>query len=208
MAEEDDLQNFIEFCDSEFGKKVMKAEAGFIREKLGNNPGKILDVGCGIGVFEQLLTDLNITGLDSSEVFLAEAKQRSNKKFAPGDAEDLPFEDHEFGAVFSVATIEFLENYQKALKEMYRVLKPGGLVVILILNPHSEYFRMHMQKKDSYFKKMKHKSLRQIKGWFTALFQIEKGEYFLGIENGSKITNSKDERYAALYALVGRKEMM
>ena len=110
MTEEDDLQNFIEFCDSEFGKKVMKAEADFIRKSLGSRPEKILDIGCGIGAIEQYLADLNITGVDESPVFLAEAGRRSNKRFMLGNATDLPFEDGSFDAIISVTTIELVEN--------------------------------------------------------------------------------------------------
>jgi ubiquinone/menaquinone biosynthesis C-methylase UbiE len=119
-----DVERFVRFCDSEFGKKVMKREAEYVYNEL-KNCEKILDVGCGICSFEQNLPNLNVIGLDISEEMLEEARKRSDKAFVQGNAEKLKFEDSTFDAVFTVATLEFLDDYQKAVKEIARVTKPN-----------------------------------------------------------------------------------
>ena len=57
------IEKFIQFCDSDFGKKVMKKEAEYVYNEL-RNYSNILDIGCGLGSFEQNLPSLNIIGLD------------------------------------------------------------------------------------------------------------------------------------------------
>ena len=76
---------------------------------------KILDVGCGIGSFEHSLPSLNIIGLDSSKEMLEEARKRSDKIFVLGNVEHLEIEDSAFDAVFTVTTLEFLDDYQTLL---------------------------------------------------------------------------------------------
>jgi ubiquinone/menaquinone biosynthesis C-methylase UbiE len=134
------VEKFTRFCDSEFGKKIMKKEAEYVYNEL-RNCEKILDVGCGIGSFEQNLLSLNIIGLDSSAEMLEEARKRSNKTFVLGDAEHLMFKDATFDAVFTVTTLEFLNRYQKAAKEMARVTNQHGKILAMVLNPESEYFK-------------------------------------------------------------------
>jgi ubiquinone/menaquinone biosynthesis C-methylase UbiE len=95
----------------------MKKESEYIYNELIDSE-KILDVGCSIGSFEQNLPSLNIIGLDSSEEMLEEARKRSDKTFVLGNAEQLKIEDSVFDAVFTVTTIEFLDDYRIAIKEI------------------------------------------------------------------------------------------
>lgn len=75
-----DVEKFVRFCETSFGKQILFREVEYIAREL-HNYGNILDVGCGIGTFEQHLTHLNITGLDLSEEMLNEARTRSDKTF-------------------------------------------------------------------------------------------------------------------------------
>ena len=75
-----DVENFIRFCESDFGKRVLEKEVEFVYHELKGSQ-RILDVGCGIGQFEQMLPSLNMVGLDVSEEMLEEARKRSKKKF-------------------------------------------------------------------------------------------------------------------------------
>lgn len=84
-------------------------EVGYLYNELKGYEN-ILDVGCGIGSFEERLSKLNIIGLDNSKNMLEEAQKRSNKNFVLGGAENLPFRDSSFDAVFYVAAIEFINN--------------------------------------------------------------------------------------------------
>jgi len=200
---DEDVEKFIKFCSSDFGKRVLEREAEYIRRELIGYQ-KILDVGCGIGQFEQKLQNLNITGLDNSEEMLIEARKRSDKKFILGNAEKLRFKDSSFDAVFYVTTLEFIDDYKKSIDEAVRVLEPEGKLVVMLLNPESEYFKAHMQKEDSYFRKIKHTNLMEIKSYISKFYQISKEEYFLGIR-GQQVFDSSDKRFTSLYVVIGEK---
>jgi SAM-dependent methyltransferase len=98
----------------------------------------VLDVACGIGPLTkavQLETGLSgkIVGLDSSEKMLAVAAKRSRGiDWQLGSTEHLPFEANEFDRVMCQFSLMFLPNRVHTIKEMLRVCKPDGLVVIAI----------------------------------------------------------------------------
>ena len=197
-----DVEKFVKFCESDFGREVLRRESYYLRNELEGRK-MILDIGCGIGSFEEVLSELNITGLDSSGEMLEEAGRRRDKKFVLGDAENLEFPNQSFDAVFMVTTLEFVENYEKAIDEAARVLVPGGKLVVMTLNPESEYFKNHVQKEDSYFRKIKHTNLKEIERYIQKIF-VASGEYFLGIQ-GVDVFDANDKSLAALYAIKGIK---
>jgi ubiquinone/menaquinone biosynthesis C-methylase UbiE len=197
-----DVKKFTKFYESDFGRKVLQLEANYLRSELSGRR-RILDVGCGIGYFEEMLPELNITGLDSSKEMLEEVRRRSDKKFVLGDAENLDFPAKSFDAVFMVTTLEFVKNYAKAIDETARVLVSGGKLVLMILNPESEYFKEHVRKKDSYFVKIKHTNLKEVERYIQKLF-VASGEYFLGIQ-GLDVFDTNNKSLAALYVIKGIK---
>lgn len=199
-----EVEKFVRFCDSEFGKKIMKKEVEYVYNEL-RNYGKILDVGCGIGSFEQNLTSLNIIGLDISEEMLEEARKRSDKTFIQGNAEELQFKDSTFDAVFTVTTLEFLDDYRKAIKEIARVIKPKGKLLVMMLNPQSEYFMENIQRPGDYFQKIKHTNTEEIRDYVSRFYDIRKEEYFLGMQE-QRVFETNDEKLASLYVLVGIKK--
>ena len=198
-----DVEKFIKFCESNFGKRILEKEAEYIYREL-KDCQKIIDVGCGIGAFEQNL-NLNIIGLDESKEMLEEARKRSNKNFILGNAGNLPFKDASFDAVFYVATLEFLDNYQRAIKDAWRVTKLDGKILVMVLNPESEYFKEHIQKEGSYFRKVKHTNYREIRNYISRFYNIMKEEYFLGIR-GKQIFDMSNRRFASLYVVVGKRK--
>ncbi len=98
--------------------------------------GLILDAGCGSGRDSRLLTErrFNVIGVDLSEELLKIAQQTNPKtQFICADIKELPFKDNYFDGVWCSAVLlhlETIEDVKKALKEMYRVLKPGGIIFI------------------------------------------------------------------------------
>ena len=166
--------------------------------------GKILDVGCGIGAFEQNLPSLNIVGLDVSEEMLEEARKRSAKTFVRGDAEHLEFRDSAFDAVFTVTTLEFLDDYRRTVKEIARVTRQYGKILAMLLNPESEYFKREIKKPGDYFKRVKHTDLKETRDYISQFYTIVKEEYFLGIEE-QRVFDTNDEKHASLYVVVGLK---
>ncbi len=110
------------------------------RAELGASPGhRVLDVGCGPGFYvTELLEEVgpsgSVAGVDSSADMLAIARDRCEGKgssdFHEADATHLPFDIEEFDRVISVQVLEYVGDVGVALGEMYRVLKPGGRVVV------------------------------------------------------------------------------
>lgn len=197
------VEKFIRFCASEFGREIIDKEAAYPRKELLGRK-KILEVGCGLGAFAERLSDLNITGLDSSEAMLQEARKRSNKIFVRGSAYCLPFPDSSFDVVFFVTTLEFLADYKKAIEEAARVLEQDGKIVVMMLNPESEYFKSHYQKPGDYFRRIKHTNLEEMTAFISQSFDTEWG-YFLGIK-GENIFDTGAREFAALYVVKGVKK--
>lgn len=107
----------------------------------------VLELGCGIGYQSAMLasisksvvaTDLpNESVADHAPGMDAAAKLHKqlaidNVKLVPCSAEELPFEDDSMDMVFSSHVLEHIPNQQKALEEIYRVLKPGGYHVCIV----------------------------------------------------------------------------
>lgn len=96
----------------------------------------ILDVGCGTGFSTHLLCKhgYSATGVDLSELFITTHRSTVEAQFAVSDALDLPFSAGSFDAVASAALVEHLPDVAQALREMLRVLRPGGLLLVLAPN--------------------------------------------------------------------------
>ena len=198
------VEKFMRFYESEFGKCILEKEAGYIYKEVKDSK-TILDIGCGIGSFEQKLSELDITGLDISEEMLTEARKRSDKYFVLGNAESLEFNDSSFDAVFYVATLEFITNYKRAIQEAWRVTRTHGKLLVIMLNPESHYFHEQTVEKDSYFRNVKHTNVKEIKDYISQFYHVIKEEYFLGII-ANEIFETSDKKFASLYAVVGQKD--
>ncbi|WP_256004267.1 bifunctional demethylmenaquinone methyltransferase/2-methoxy-6-polyprenyl-1,4-benzoquinol methylase UbiE [Pedobacter deserti] len=107
-----------------------------------SRPRVILDVATGTGdlAFQAIKTlhPEKIIGVDISEGMLNIARSKINARgmahvfsVQTGDSESLGFEDNHFDAVTVAFGVRNYENLQKGLLDMYRVLKPGGKIVIL-----------------------------------------------------------------------------
>jgi SAM-dependent methyltransferase len=85
---------------------------------------RCLEVGSGRGAFQDLVADY--TGLDLSR----SVADNYRKPFFSGSAEELPFADNDFDAIWSITVLEHIPNPERALNEMRRVLKPGGMLFL------------------------------------------------------------------------------
>ncbi|MDT0684942.1 bifunctional demethylmenaquinone methyltransferase/2-methoxy-6-polyprenyl-1,4-benzoquinol methylase UbiE [Autumnicola psychrophila] len=104
-------------------------------------PKTILDIATGTGDLAIKMVDSGaekIVGLDLSEGMLAVGRKKISKKdlgqkieMIQGDSEALPFEDNSFDAITVAFGVRNFENLEKGLKEIFRVLSPDGIFVVL-----------------------------------------------------------------------------
>lgn len=112
-----------------------------IRMLKNDRPKMILDVATGTGDFAIEALRLNpdqVIGVDISEGMLEVGEKKIKKngfgdriQLKMGDSENLPFEDNKFDAIIVAFGVRNFENLEKGLKEMFRVLRKGGKVVVL-----------------------------------------------------------------------------
>jgi ubiquinone/menaquinone biosynthesis C-methylase UbiE len=98
---------------------------------------RVLDVGSGNGIFVREMLSVvgesgHVCGVDSAEPMVSMATALCpSGQFLHGNAADLPVEDSSFDVVTASQVLCFVSAINKALSEMFRVLKPGGRLVIL-----------------------------------------------------------------------------
>jgi len=104
----------------------------------------VLDAGCGTGVFTTHIceTGAKVVGLELSRPMLGRAAFK-NKGMpflsVQGDMRRLPFAGDSFDKAVSITAIEFIEDAEVAVEEMFRVTKPGGIIVVATLNSLSPW---------------------------------------------------------------------
>lgn len=92
-----------------------------------------LDVGCGEGRFCRMLAQhgIAVTGIDPTAALLKAAQTRDpNGTYLSAGAEQLPFPDQSFDLVVSYLTLIDIDDFEAAIREMARVLTPGGTLLI------------------------------------------------------------------------------
>jgi 2-polyprenyl-3-methyl-5-hydroxy-6-metoxy-1,4-benzoquinol methylase len=122
--------------NSETNKRIKVIFNELLSKKDINNK-KFLEVGCGLGYFSNKAYKLgaNVTGIDIGPKLVSINKKLTPRgKFFVSSASKLPFKDQTFDVVLSTEVIEHVENQKTALREMSRVLKSGGILVITTPN--------------------------------------------------------------------------
>lgn len=97
-------------------------------------PGRILDIGSGTGALLQRMAAIYpesiLTGVDMAfgmaETARGKVAGNQSVQFVTADAEHLPFDGQSFDLVLSTSTFQWLEHLEPAIRELRRVLKPGG----------------------------------------------------------------------------------
>lgn len=114
----------------------------FLQRHVSAEQGPILDAGCGDGYASCKLAEYGyqVQGVDiaGEMIRLAQSRQTTfpeNVRFQTADISKLPFADGTFAAVMSINVVEFAPAPLQALLELYRVLAPGGILILGILGP-------------------------------------------------------------------------
>jgi len=148
----DGLNRVISFgIDVKWRKKVVK----IVGEK---NPKQILDIATGTGDLAIMMAGLHpdkVIGLDISAGMLEVGKEKIAKEdlsdvieMMVGDSENMPFKENSFDAITVSFGVRNFANLNKGLQEIYRVLKPGGVLVILETSvptkfPYKQGYQFH-----------------------------------------------------------------
>ncbi|NJE25547.1 class I SAM-dependent methyltransferase [Thermococcus sp. MV5] len=125
------------------GQYVNRTEKKLVFSMIKSKNGKALDLGCGTGNYtlELYTRGFDVVGVDLSEEMLKIARKKLPRvKFIRANAYSLPFKENTFDLVLTITMFEFIHKPELALNEIYRVLRPGGEVVIGTMNGKSFWF--------------------------------------------------------------------
>lgn len=141
-----------QFTDSNWGseeffdevEKFRYATQPFMDEVVGFDKfagKKVLEIGCGLGtdLIQFARHGANVAAIDLTPNSIDLVRKRFEMEnlrvdARVGDAENLPFEDNGFDLVYSFGVLHHTPNTQKAVDEVYRVLRPDGKIIIMLYN--------------------------------------------------------------------------
>lgn len=114
-------------------RKILADFVEAICRQVTDRRPRILDVGCGTGANLLMLSEYgDAEGVDVSEDALAFCRERGLDKVRLGAAEKLPYEDGTFDLVTAFDVVEHIDDDLAGLREMRRVLRPGGRVLLFV----------------------------------------------------------------------------
>lgn len=121
------------------GRWSRRLASQFVKFVSVHDQDSILDVGCGIGALSLTIADANpsvrVAGVDPSSAFVRRAQAHPHKnrvQFLVGDAQALDFPDATFDRTLSQFVLNFVPDHGKALREMIRVTRSGGVVAAAV----------------------------------------------------------------------------
>jgi len=142
-----DLSEYKKMDNLEHDHWWFKAKRKFLEVILKNfslpEKGSVLDVGCGTGAIMEFLLrqGYHVEGIDISAAALTHCA-RKGLIVKQGTIDQLPFSDNTFNIVFALDVLEHLPRRDLALREVKRVLKPGGLFIATV-PAHQFLFSYH-----------------------------------------------------------------
>lgn len=102
---------------------------------------KILDIGCGQGDFLKICQQNKIDsqGIDVSKKWVLASKKRGLRAIV-SPVENTPFKDESFDIIFCQSVIEHLKDAPKSIKEIHRILKKGGTIIVSSPTPENDFW--------------------------------------------------------------------
>jgi 2-polyprenyl-3-methyl-5-hydroxy-6-metoxy-1,4-benzoquinol methylase len=125
---------------------------------LSPNKGRLLEVGCALGYFLKLAqnTGWEAQGVELSPWAAQYAREKTNVKVLTGKLEDVNFQDAYFDAIVMIELIEHTQAPDVFLKEVYRILKPDGIILITTPNSKSIHGKIWSRKFQEIFLILEH----------------------------------------------------
>jgi ubiquinone/menaquinone biosynthesis C-methylase UbiE len=205
MSGSKNIDRYMQSCRTEFWQGVFRIELEYILQYLVKGE-EVLSVGCGPAIIESALSErgFSITGLDVSQEALDCAPD--SVRTVVGRAEEMPFPESSFDAAIYVASLQFIEDYRKALEQTAMVLRPEGRLIVLLLNPESDFFKRKLRDPNSYVCKIRHTELKGIEDVIAEYFNVHT-EYRLGVK-GDIVFASRDATDAVLYIIRGKRKQI
>ena len=124
---------------------LYEAELEAIRQLIPPPGAEGMEVGVGSGKFAAPL-GIKI-GVEPSEKMAIKARMKGINVYS-GVAEELPFSDGRFDFILMVTTICFVDDVIKSFRESFRVLKPGGWIIVGFVDKESELGRQYANKRE------------------------------------------------------------
>jgi ubiquinone/menaquinone biosynthesis C-methylase UbiE len=143
-------QGGLYFSEESYFARVINRRKEYALDMIRSLPdlkvGKVLDIGCGSGVYLQefFAMGFDCYGLDISQEMvetcenLLGAKEHPDRvHVARGEVEHLPYKDEEFDLVICIGVLGYLLRDERALAELKRIVKPGGYLLVNLTNMYS-----------------------------------------------------------------------
>lgn len=157
---------------------------------------KVLEIGCGLGTDGAQFAEAgaDYTGVDLTEAAVELARKRFELFDLPGrfqtaDAENLDFADESFDLVYSHGVLHHTPETEKAIKEIHRVLRPGGRAMVMLYHRGSYNYRVNIS--------VLRRAGAQLLQWETGVKLINKltGEPLDKLHEHAKLLKTERESY-------------
>ena len=163
MASKKEIKNFFDNYVEEREKAMQSHGDTYNRHRLLNTIIKeaaltknntIIDIGCGSGEYIKTLEEKRFRqtyGIDFSKEMLKSAKKNtSNTPLSIGDLENTAIKNKKIDTIIMISVLQYISGYKKTLKEMHRILKPEGKLIIQVINLKGQNIKNMITRKDKY----------------------------------------------------------